>query len=282
MDHKSPLFSILIANYNNGKYFKDCFESILSQTYPQWEVIIVDDHSTDNSVEIIQQIIGNDKRFKLHINEKNGGCGFSKEKCAALALGEICGFLDPDDILTPNALERMVQSHLQYPEVALIHSKCYICDDNLNPVKEYTNGKNVQRRDDFLNMEGEIFQFATYKNSYYKKTTGIDPYFQRAVDQDLYLKLYETGETLYLDEFLYLYRIHSGGISTNNNIRKAEYWRWAVNMKTAERRNINIEDAFVANFAQMRQLENFKHKYYSLKKFEPVQNFYLSIKKLFK
>ncbi|MBB4806603.1 glycosyltransferase involved in cell wall biosynthesis [Chryseobacterium defluvii] len=282
MNHQSPLFSILVANYNNGRYFKDCFESIISQTYQNWEVIIVDDCSTDNSVEMIRKLIEHDERFKIYVNEENKGCGFSKRKCAELAGGEICGFLDPDDTITSNALELMVNAHAQYPEAALIHSKCYICDDNLNILKEYTNGKNVKRRDDFLNLDGEIFVFAAYKNSFYKKTSGIDSYFQRAVDQDLYLKLYEAGETVYLDEFLYLYRIHNGGISTNTNMRKAEYWRWVVNMKAAERRNINIETVFTDNFAQMRELEHFKQKYYSLRKFEAVQNFYLRIKKIFK
>lgn len=278
----TPLFSILVANYNNGKYFKDCYDSILSQTYKNWEVIIVDDCSTDDSVEVINSIIASDKRFKLFTNEKNRGCGFSKRKCAELANGKICGFLDPDDSITYNALEIMVNVHEQYQEVVLIHSKCYICDENLNILREYTNGKNVVRRDDFLNLDGEIFVFASYKNSFYQQTSGIDPYLQRAVDQDLYLKLYESGETKYLDEFLYLYRIHDGGISTVNNMRKAEFWRWVVNIKAAERRNINIEKSFVSQFAHAKQLDSYKQKYYSLKKFEPLQNFYTRIKKIFR
>ena len=56
---KPPLFSLLIANYNNGIFFKDCYDSIISQTYTNWEVIVVDDASKDNSVELIQNIIGN-------------------------------------------------------------------------------------------------------------------------------------------------------------------------------------------------------------------------------
>ncbi|WP_294297959.1 glycosyltransferase [uncultured Chryseobacterium sp.] len=49
--------SLLVANYNNGRYFKDCYDSIVSQTYENWEVIIVDDASTDNSVDIIKKLI---------------------------------------------------------------------------------------------------------------------------------------------------------------------------------------------------------------------------------
>ena len=56
-------FSILIANYNNGKFFQDCYKSILQQTYQNWEVVILDDASTDNSVEVIKNII--QKRFLI-------------------------------------------------------------------------------------------------------------------------------------------------------------------------------------------------------------------------
>src|ERR1700690_716768 len=98
-------FSVLIANYNNGKYFKDCYDSLISQTYNNWEEIILDYKSTDDSLEVIKTLIKEDERFKLFENEKNYGCGYTKRKCAELATGEICGFVDPDDAIVPEALE---------------------------------------------------------------------------------------------------------------------------------------------------------------------------------
>jgi glycosyltransferase involved in cell wall biosynthesis len=71
-------FSILIANYNNGKFFKTCYESIITQTYKNWEAIILDDASTDDSLEIIHQIIGNDSWFKVFQNTENSGVGITK------------------------------------------------------------------------------------------------------------------------------------------------------------------------------------------------------------
>ena len=119
---ETPLFSILIANYNNGKYFKDCFESILKQTYSHFEVVIVDDCSTDDSAEIIQELIKNDARFLFFQNEKNQQTGFTKSKCASLAKGELCAFLDPDDALAENALDIMVKKHQENPDVSLVYS----------------------------------------------------------------------------------------------------------------------------------------------------------------
>ena len=126
-----PLFSVLIANYNNGKYLMDAIESVRRQTYTYWEIILVDDGSTDNSVELYAAL-ENDERIHIYRNDKNMGCGYTKRRCAELANGELCGFLDPDDALTSDALEVMVQAHVKHPEASLINSTCYITDEKLN------------------------------------------------------------------------------------------------------------------------------------------------------
>lgn len=69
---KEPLFSILIANYNNGKYIKEAIDSVYIQDYSNWEIIIVDDASTDNSKEIYSEFINN-PRIRVFYNEKNRG-----------------------------------------------------------------------------------------------------------------------------------------------------------------------------------------------------------------
>ncbi|WP_146897101.1 glycosyltransferase family 2 protein, partial [Chryseobacterium lathyri] len=61
--------TVLIANYNNGRFFKECFDSLLSQTLTDWEAIILDDASTDNSLELIRNITEKDSRFKIFTND---------------------------------------------------------------------------------------------------------------------------------------------------------------------------------------------------------------------
>jgi len=242
-----PLFSILIANYNNGRFFKDCYDSIIAQTYQNWEAIIVDDSSTDNSVQIIRHLIGDDKRFKLYHNEENKGCGFTKRRCVELASGEICGFLDPDDAITVTALDEMVTKHIEHPSVSLVYSNFVWCDENLNFQKVNKQKKIDNFLTDFFNLNGEISAFATFKNSFYQKTEKINNYLKRAVDQDLYFKLYEVGEVIYLDRDFYHYRVHDGGISTKSNSRKAYFWKWVTILDAAKRRNVNVEDLFIEN-----------------------------------
>lgn len=239
-------FSILIANYNNGVFFKDCYDSIVAQTYKDWEAIIVDDQSTDNSIEIISSLINHDPRFMLYTNGENRGCGFTKRRCAELASGEIAGFVDPDDSLVPDALEQMVKAHAENPAVSLVHSRFYFCDENLDQTALYTVAQSVQVTETFTNLEARVNHFASFKISFYKRTEGINSSLLRAVDQDLYLKLSETGPFYFVDKGLYNYRIHSNGISTFANVDKAFYWFLKVIMKAEERRGINLENNIAA------------------------------------
>lgn len=240
------LFSVLVANYNNGKFFKDCYNSIIAQTYAEWEAIIVDDCSTDDSVEIISSIIKSDARFKLYYNDENKGCGYTKHKCAELATGEICGFVDPDDSIVADALEIMVNAHNEKRQSSLIHSTFYYCDENLNNPVLYDIAGAVQVNDSFTNLEARVTAFASYKSSFYKQTEGIDSFLLRAVDQDLYLKLSERGDFFFIAKPLYKYRIHNNGIATAGNVDKAFYWFLKVIAKAEERRKVNLENEIAA------------------------------------
>lgn len=236
------LFSVLIANYNNGKYIDEAIESVFLQTYENWEIIIVDDSSSDNSLQVLKRY-ESDGRIKVYQNDRNHGCGYTKRRCAELANGAIFGFLDPDDILTTNALEIMVNAHIRNLECSMIYSKLIICDEKLVIDHISTYQAQVPKETSFLKMSsGRVSQFATMKMSNYKRTVGIDPKFKRAVDQDLYYKMEEVGELLFVDEPLYYYRINTGGISSNGNYNKAFAWSLVARIDACNRRGIDIED----------------------------------------
>ncbi len=256
------LFSVLIANYNNGPFFKDCYQSILQQSYTNWEVIIVDDASTDNSVKVIEQLLLEDSRIKLFQNKKNKGCGFTKRECAKLASGTILGFLDSDDALKPNALEAMISAHKKFQNASIITSRFELVDLQLNYIKNGSIRCKIPDGKSYLTYgKGALTAFASFKNSAYKKTHGIDPLMKRAVDQDLYYRIEEQGEHQFLNETLYLYRINENSISNNTNVYKAEYWHfYAVNKAYKRRRKLKLK------------IDNFSRKHMSLYR----SNYYLS------
>lgn len=250
-----PLFSVLIANYNNGRYIATCLDSILQQTYSPIEIILVDDASTDDSLEIIAPYLAKHSNIKLHQQPQNAGVGATKKSCIDLATGEICGFVDPDDAITIDAISKMVAMQMKNPQASLIYSNLYYCDENLR----ITGKKQIKQvpigRHDFMNEDGDISAFTSFKKASYLKTTGINPYLKNAEDQDLYFKLYDVGEAILLNELLYFYRIHSGGLSTLGNVNKSLFWRWKVNFQRAEEKGIDLESYFWETFVRSDQVQ---------------------------
>ena len=100
------LVSIVMPSYNSEKYIKASIESVLNQTYPKWELLIVDDFSTDNTVEIIKTF--RDERIKFFQNEKNSGAAISRNKALREAKGQWIAFLDSDDLWLPTKLEEQL------------------------------------------------------------------------------------------------------------------------------------------------------------------------------
>ena len=240
--HRSPLFSVLIANYNNGRFLQEAIDSVMAQTYTHWEVIIVDDGSTDNSQQVYDRYTS-DPRFHIHYNNANRGCGFTKHRCTEVANGEICGYLDPDDTLTPNALQVMVEAHAAHPECSLIYSQYYIADANLNISGISQHQRQLPAGETFLDhpISGAISQFATFKLACYRQTAGISPEQKVAVDIDLYLKLEEMGETLFIPTPLYTYRMNTGNnISLGDNETMAKTWDIIARVRAWKRRGSNI------------------------------------------
>lgn len=234
-------FSILIANYNNGKFFKFCYESLLAQTYQNWEAIIVDDCSTDDSVEIIKKIVGKDHRFSIFENDKNYGVGVTKSKLINLSDGQFLGFVDPDDAITPNAIQTSVEAFIKNQDVVLTYSKFIRCDENLIPINTPKLTRQVRNNDQyFFNCPVQIVNFTTFRKNAYEETTKIDPTLRIAEDQDLYLKLYEKGKFKFINEANYLYRMHNGGISQNSNKEKSKEYFAKVIFNTMKHRKLQM------------------------------------------
>ena len=103
---ESGLVSIIMPSYNTASYIKDTIQSVLNQTYTNWELIIVDDCSTDNTDEVLSEI--HDKRIRYFKNEKNSGAAISRNKALREARGQWVAYLDSDDIWMPKKLEKQI------------------------------------------------------------------------------------------------------------------------------------------------------------------------------
>ncbi len=198
-----PKFSVIMANYNNGGYIAEAIESVLNQTFKDWELIIIEDCSTDNSVAIINRYL-DDKRIRLIQHERNRGYIAALKSGIANVQSEYFGILDSDDCLTKDAVETMYSHHVDFPDAGLIYSQFMCCHEDLAP-RQIGFGAKIPAGK--TNLDAHLVSaFRTFKMADYLKTSGYDEDILYAEDRDISYKMEEVTQLKFVDKCLYLYR----------------------------------------------------------------------------
>ena len=135
---KEELVSIVVPVYNAEKFLKDTIQTVLEQTYPNWELLLVDDCSNDNSVGIIKEYVKDDKRIRLLKNEKNSGAALTRNHGIKEAKGTYLCFLDADDLWEKEKLEKQLK-FMKENHCAFSFTSYEFADSNGIP-----NGKKVK------------------------------------------------------------------------------------------------------------------------------------------
>ncbi len=200
-----------MANFNRAQYLEEAISSVINQTYPFWELIIVDDGSTDNSVEKIKPFLKN-KKIKLFVHVKNLGNPYAISDAIKNTSYNIIGVLDSDDKLHHKALEIMAKAYRDYPKYGFIYSTMWICDENLNNEKLCSWIDDIEPGDSMI-FKMRAAHFKTFLKDAFKKTKGMNPYTNVAADFDYMLKLEEVTKYKFINKPLYYYRVHKDGIS---------------------------------------------------------------------
>ena len=105
----NDLVSIIMPSYNCAEYIEESIRCVLAQTYPHWELIVIDDGSTDDSVARVTALKAADDRIALYHNERNEGPAFTRNRALRMAKGRWIAFLDSDDLWTPEKLEKQLK-----------------------------------------------------------------------------------------------------------------------------------------------------------------------------
>lgn len=258
-----PLVSILIANLNNGIYIEETLQSAINQSYKNIEIIVVDDASEDNSIDVIQNFIETHKAFNINLyrNYVSHGCGRIKRKCADIAKGKYFAFLDPDDTIISTAIEELVTIHEESDIYSIVYCTHYLCNEKLEPQSISTWPGKIDKDESHLNStSGHISAFAMCKKRDYDLTEGINPTYIVAEDMDLYLKMEEIAPVYYLDKPLYYYRKHDNNMSWSYEKRYINlFWRYQAEMAAYRRRKKN--KTFAVNLTK-KQLHEKKFNFY--------------------
>ncbi len=211
-----PQISVIMSVFNGEKYLADAIESILNQTFSDFEFIIIDDGSTDRSLKIINEFAQIDKRIQVVKNDNNIGLAASLNKGISLAKGEYITRMDADDVSLPERFEKQVVYLNTHQEIAVVASN-YIRVDENNNVLRHTNRPTTPSRIFFRLFFGDVIAHPTvmmrqkiFNKGFYKYNEN----YKTAQDYDLWLTIINKFDIANLPDNLLYYRDHS--ISASN------------------------------------------------------------------
>ncbi len=211
----TPLISIIVPCYNQAEYLPEALKSVLDQTYQNWECIIVNDGSPDNTEEIALKWVNKDSRIKYFYKENSGVCD-TRNYGVSQATGKYILPLDGDDKIGPNYLKESIETFKRYPGVKLIYSDTILFGER--------NEKIINKEFVFENMitENQIFNSAIFHRADFLEVGGYNPNMVNGIeDWDFYLSLLKpTDKVIKLNAFHYLYRIKSVSRSAAINTHK--------------------------------------------------------------
>ena len=219
MSIEQPLVSIIMPAYNAELHIAESIESVISQTYSNWELLITDDRSTDATQQIITEYANKDSRIKLFINEQNGGAGVARNNSIKQSVGRFIAFLDADDLWLPEKLATQISFMLSN-----------------NYAFTFTGYQKLESE----NLKGTVTppQFTTYNKLlcsnvigcltavYDSKVLGKHymPLIRKRQDMGLWLNiLKQTPKAYSIPDILALYRVDSGMTQNKFKILK---WQW--------------------------------------------------------
>ena len=211
------LISVITAVYNDEKYIKKSVESILNQTVTDFEYIIVDDGSTDDTLNILEEIAKKDNRLII-LTQKNLGAATARNKAINAAKGTYIALQDSDDISSPDRLKMQLNQLLKSPQNLISCTSHKIIDTNDNVIA--TNNKIYKNINDNI-LKGNFcvcHPTLMASRNLILKMNGYNPFYKKTEDYDLILRLLENKAYLAkINNCLYSYRIRENSEGSKNN-----------------------------------------------------------------
>lgn len=207
------LVSIITPSYKSEKFIAQTIESVLAQTYQNWEIIIVDDVSPDNSNDTIEKYCKNDNRIKLIKLERNSGPAVARNKAIEESKGRYIAFLDADDLWKPEKLEKQIK-FMEEKDCVLSYSAYETMTEEGVLKNKYINPPLKIAYKDLLKSNYIGCLTAIYDTEKVGKI--YMPLINKRQDYGLWLKILKNTDFAYgLDEPLATYRIMSNSVSSN-------------------------------------------------------------------
>ncbi len=248
-DQRQPKVSVVITSYNYEKYIGEAIESVIAQTYQNWELVVVDDASTDGSVEIISRYVEQfPDKIRLIAETENRGVGYVANLGIENTTGEYIANLGSDDKMLPQRLEKQVAYFLEHPGVGVVCSDVVVIDSDGAVIegetvfsKPITDLRTQLLEGNFINSPS-----VTHIKSIHEEMGDINPILDYVQDFDHWLRILDRYEIARLPEKLTAYRIHGKNLSARESGKHAyagAYETVVTVLRTIQRRSAQINGA---------------------------------------
>jgi glycosyltransferase involved in cell wall biosynthesis len=251
--------TVLIPVYNRERFVGEAIDSVIAQDYRDWDVLVVDDGSTDRTVEVVKSRMSDD-RIQL-IQMKHGGCAAATALGIERARGPVITCLDSDDKLMPDALSSVMPAFENNPRLGYIWTNWV----NSTGEKGYSDylpeGKTLLEAMILGWWKGFAERF--FRKEFYSQSNGLDVSIRYAVDTQLALLIAKTGcDTLHIPKVTYWRRIHTHRITCEHYAEQIEAWRLFRRRFAIE--SVELAGLYIAGLEkelsefreQIKQLEN--------------------------
>jgi len=260
LKEESPLVSVIMPAYNSADFIAESIQSVLQQTHQNWELLIIDDASPDNTISIIEEFKYLDPRIKLFQNETNQGAGVARNAGIKAAQGAYIAFLDSDDLWLPEKLEVQLK-FMQTHDLVMTYSSYYLIDEN---------GKNLHKK---VMALPTLTYKKLLKSNYVGNLTGIykaerlgkiySPILRKRQDWALWLTILRKIEnTKGISQPLAKYRIRERSISKNkmgllkyNYLIYSEFLKYG-RIKSILKMGVFLKEHFLVKNKQETSLNN--------------------------
>lgn len=229
----TELISIVLPVYNGEKYLRESIESVIAQTYENWELLILDDCSTDKSPDIAKEYEARDGRIHYYRNEKNLRLPRNLNKGFSLSKGEYLTWTSDDNRFKSDALEKMYRTIKENTGAQFVFASCRIIDEDGKEIEYIMVNESSKKKIVGMNSVGACFM---YTRKAYEEIGEYNPELTLVEDFDYWQRLYVKYGAVTIKDILYEYRWHDGALTST--------MRKDIFNKTLEKTLLKNRDAF--------------------------------------
>lgn len=270
--------SVNIPAYNEELFIGESIESVLSQDYEAFEVIVMDDGSEDNTAEIMKKYERHPK-VRCYFRKRHKGIGATRNELLNLSQGKYISPHDADDVMLPKKLKKQAEFLDRHPEIGVVYGKAHVINEKGHTLKGREWGRDCKKTWDLLEYVIPHCS-AMIRKDEMQKIGGYTEHTIADDDTDLFLKLAEVTKIYFVNVFFYIYRVHKGNAWRYNKNRfkelkmvrneaiKRRYKNRKLFSVKINKKNLILNNKFISNVVNGKVLilDTETHDYYQLNK----------------